>query len=115
MTKVDRRLVLPMIAGGVALAGLALVYAFDPATSRFYPPCALHSLTGLQCPGCGGTRALHQLLHGNVRAAFQLNPMLFAAMAFVPAVAVRPAIVTKPWFAWTAAAVLLIWAVLRNL
>ena len=106
---------LPIVIGGFAVAGLAVLYAFDPATSRFYPPCAFHSLTGLQCPGCGGTRALHQLLHGNVRAAFQLNPMLFAAMAFVPVAVMRPSILTKPWFAWTAAAVLVTWGVLRNL
>ena len=51
-----------LIAAGAMAIGVSIVYAFDPSTARFYPPCVFHSLTGLQCPGCGGTRALHALL-----------------------------------------------------
>jgi hypothetical protein len=33
----------------------------------------------VQCPGCGSLRAAHQLLHGNVEAAWALNkPFLMA-------------------------------------
>jgi hypothetical protein len=39
-------------------------------------------LTGLTCPGCGTTRGLHHLLHGNVATAFQLNPFLILALPF---------------------------------
>lgn len=28
------------------------------------PPCSLYSLTGICCPGCGGTRAVESLLRG---------------------------------------------------
>lgn len=34
-------------------------------------PCAFHSLTGLYCPGCGGTRAVRELLYGDLRMSFQ--------------------------------------------
>lgn len=37
-------------------------------------------LTGLQCPGCGAARGLHQLLHGHPIAAFELNPLVIAAV-----------------------------------
>jgi hypothetical protein len=104
-----------VIASLVVLTALGAVYAVDPATSRLFPPCLFHSLTGLQCPGCGGTRALHQLLHGNVGAAFRLNPLLFVVAAAAPVVALQPALASRPWFAWTAAAVLVGWGVLRNL
>lgn len=98
----------------VALAVGGLIYSIDPATSPLYPPCLLHSLTGLQCPGCGGTRALHQLLHGNVAEAFRLNALLFVAAAAAPVVALRPSLATRPWFAWTALALLLMWGIARN-
>ena len=104
-----------VLFGGMAVAVAGVVYAFDPATARFYPPCAFHALTGLQCPGCGGTRALHQLLHGNFGNAVRLNPMLFVLLGLSPLVIVRPSILTKAWMAWTLAAVMLAWGVVRNL
>ena len=63
------------IAGGaaLALAGAALLFLFDPATSRLYPSCPLHSLTGLLCPGCGTLRSLNRLLNGDLAGAFSMN------------------------------------------
>jgi hypothetical protein len=40
-------------------------------------------LTGFLCPGCGSTRAMHQILHGHVVAAFMLNPLLLLALPFL--------------------------------
>ena len=39
-------------------------------------PCAFHSLTGLYCPGCGGTRAVRKLLYGDLRMSFQYHPLV---------------------------------------
>ena len=66
-----------------ALAGAVVLYVFDPATSRLYPPCTFHMLTGLYCPGCGAGRAMHQLLHGNLLRALDLNPLLVLALPLV--------------------------------
>lgn len=69
-----------------AVAALVVLYRFAPTEHRFYPQCPLHVLTGWDCPGCGGLRAAHALLHGEVRAAFQFNPLLFLlAPAFAAA------------------------------
>lgn len=38
--------------------------------------CAFHSLTGLYCPGCGGTRAVRELLRGNLLMSFQYHPLV---------------------------------------
>lgn len=38
--------------------------------------CVFHKLTGLYCPGCGGTRAVKSLLHGNVVASFLYHPFV---------------------------------------
>ena len=59
-----------------SFAGILLLFFFDPATSGFYPPCLFKTFLGVQCPGCGSLRAAHQLLHGNLAAAWALNPML---------------------------------------
>ena len=40
------------------------LYAHDPHQPGAYPACVLHALTGLYCPGCGGTRAAYDLVHG---------------------------------------------------
>lgn len=65
------------------IVGLLLLRNFDPASSGIFPPCPLHYLTGWYCPGCGSLRALHQLLHGNVRAAWALNPMTMVLLPFI--------------------------------
>jgi len=68
----------PLVAGLSLLGlGVALVlFAFDPARHAFYPMCLFKRMTGYDCPGCGGLRALHHLLHGDVRGAFQLNALV---------------------------------------
>ncbi len=81
------------LATGTALAGAAaVVAAVDPAGpgSRF-PRCAFHSATGLWCPGCGLTRATHQLLRGDLAAALSSN-------VFTPLVL---AAVVLAWGSWT--------------
>jgi len=56
-------------------AVMAMVYRWNPQSAGFFPACPIHALTGYYCPGCGATRALHQLLHGNIAAAFSYNPL----------------------------------------
>jgi hypothetical protein len=70
-----------VVAGIVAAA--FVLYVFDPATSRLFPPCPLRYLTGWYCPGCGSLRAIHQLLHGNLREAWAMNPLAIALLPFL--------------------------------
>ena len=74
-----------LLAGllGVATAAVATLALFDPATSGLFPPCPVRYLTGWYCPGCGSLRALHQLLHGNLRAAWSLNPLTVLLSPFL--------------------------------
>lgn len=46
-------------------------------------PCILRSMTGLYCPGCGGTRALRFLIHGQVAKSLYYNPAVGYVMIFV--------------------------------
>ena len=64
-------------------AAAAILYRWNPATAGFFPACPFFTLTGWYCPGCGSLRAMHQLLHGHLGAAFDLNPLLVLALPFV--------------------------------
>ncbi len=50
-------------------------------------PCLFQELTGLYCPGCGGTRAVKALMKGDVITSFLYHPliiyMILVAVIFV--------------------------------
>ena len=72
-----RLLLLAALAG---TAGLFLLHRFPPTEDSFYPRCLFHTVTGLHCPGCGTTRCLHALLHGQVRQAAAYNALALLAL-----------------------------------
>jgi hypothetical protein len=59
------------------LVALVVLWQAEPRGQAFYPRCMLYAATGLQCPGCGGLRAIHALLNGHPLAAWRLNPLVF--------------------------------------
>lgn len=72
--------------------GAAVVFFFNPATYAFYPVCQFHRLTGLNCPGCGMTRALYALLHGEILLALRDNALFILALATLT--------IRTAWFGW---------------
>ena len=109
----------------VAAAIVGIVFLFNPAAHNFYPVCQFHRLTGLNCPGCGGTRALYALLHGNLAAALRDNALLVGGILFL---AVRggwfavkricgrhPGEFLQAKFLWLLLVAVLVFTVLRNL
>lgn len=64
---------------------VAVVYfVFSPESSQnYFPPCPFHLATGLDCPGCGSQRAIHHLLHLDIRLAFLRNPLLVIAIPYI--------------------------------
>lgn len=79
-----------LVAGGVA-AATAYVALVDPNQPGHFPLCPLKEMTGLDCPGCGGLRAVHALCHGDLGTALDQN--LFVTVLVLPL-----AVVT--WVAW---------------
>ena len=47
------------------------------------PTCVLKLTTGLDCPGCGGTRAAWYLLHGDLAAAARHHLLFVFAVPFI--------------------------------
>ena len=64
----------------LSIVAVALLFFVDPATTAWFPWCPFRELTGLNCPGCGAARALHALVHLDVRAALRAN-LLVTIMA----------------------------------
>jgi hypothetical protein len=81
-TKLERMryLIATVAAAAALLSGLVYLYFVDPAEARGFPVCPIHYFTGLHCPGCGTSRALHQLLHGRLLAALRLNSLTVFVM-----------------------------------
>lgn len=111
----------------VGSAGLAgYVFLVDPNNpTNAYPKCPLKALTGLDCPGCGGLRATHSLLHGDLVGAMHHNVLaliIVPVMAFFLVRAVLkfwdvelPDLRWPTWSRWALPAFLLAFTVLRNI
>jgi len=115
-----------MAAAAVLVGAAAVLYWIPPTAASFYPRCLFHTLTGFHCPGCGLTRCVHALLHGDLRQAAAYNAL---ALLFLPVLAVcgvralwaqgkprafsaRP---LPPWFFRMLFCMLITYWILRNL
>ncbi|MBO5416952.1 MAG: DUF2752 domain-containing protein [Clostridia bacterium] len=80
MSDVSRKKWLRVVVGvGLPLGAVAVALFFLWLGST--PPCLFYKLTGFYCVGCGSGRAFMALLHGNLYAAFRLQPLM---MLFLP-------------------------------
>lgn len=86
--------VTPSIAAGGAVVAGAL------GTGLLTIPCWFRAATGLDCPFCGGSRALAALLHGDLAAALDHNA--FAVTVLFP-LAVAVVVALGRWEAGRAA------------
>lgn len=76
MTPKDLWLLLLII---LILGVICLYFFFSPTEHTFFPKCLIRTITGYYCPACGGQRALHALLHGELTTAIKYN--LFACIS----------------------------------
>jgi hypothetical protein len=121
---VSRPRLAPALAGIALVAGCAIVGLVDPRGGPTICPFKL--ATGLDCPGCGGTRAAHDLMRGNLVTALDHNVLavlafpliLWALFAWLTGALGGPRLRTwTPSHRWTAVAVVVLLAfwVVRNL
>ena len=83
------------LAGLLVLVVVAYLLAQNgPGGLPWLPGCAFHHYTGLNCPGCGMTRATYAALHGRIGAAFRFNPV---GMVLLPLVMVGIGIEILGW------------------
>jgi hypothetical protein len=72
----------PALFTGIAAAGLGYLLLVP---NEYKIPCVFNYATGLQCPGCGLTRASLAILRGDIPAAFNFNELIFTAPIFAGA------------------------------
>jgi len=72
-----------------ALLTCALLLLYPPTQTSLYPACPIRSLFGIDCPGCGATRALAALLRGHPREALRLNTFFVLLLPFALAGAIE--------------------------
>jgi hypothetical protein len=67
-----------------AIAFSLFLFWFKPGESMAAVPlCYFYAFTGFHCPGCGITRATHELLNGHFTNALFLNPFVFFAVILI--------------------------------
>jgi hypothetical protein len=74
-----------MAAAMAAIVGFWLLRNFDPnVAGNIFPPCIFRELTGYYCVGCGTTRMMHALVHGDIARAFSMNPLAMLLLIISP-------------------------------
>ena len=69
----QKKIFLISLCMAAVFGGLLLFLA---VTRISLPPCLFFGLTGLYCPGCGGTRAFTALLHGRLLESLIYHPVV---------------------------------------
>lgn len=72
-----RDLILINSVSGCAIGILLLVIVLQRRGVLPGVPCAVHDIFHIYCPGCGGTRAFFELLHGRILRSLYYNPAVF--------------------------------------
>ena len=73
-----RRLTEPLVVGALALSGAVALHLRDPHAHGSWGLCPFRLLTGLDCPGCGGLRAVNDLTNLDLAGAASSNLLLVA-------------------------------------
>jgi len=78
-------------------AGLAsLLFHISPEKLAWYP-CPFHSITGVECPGCGMTRACIALARGDIGNALNYNPLSLGLVLLAGGFALAPHRIHRYW------------------
>lgn len=114
--------------GIIALSAVSIAFLinFPPDQFDFYPKCVLFQWTGILCPGCGGTRAAHELVHLRFFAALRMNAMVVLLLPFLIAVLVwqnlivgrcspNAGLLAKPKVLWATLFLVVGFTIIRNI
>ena len=111
---------------GLGLLVAGVLFAVDPARHAIYPACMLYATTGLECPGCGGLRATHHILHGEFATAWRFNPLAVLLTPFYVWAGLNagltlargrglPSVAPRRTLVWLGLAAIVLFGIVRNL
>lgn len=68
----------------MGIIGIVFISIFKIDISDIIGPCIFHTVTGLYCPGCGGTRAVISFLKGDLIKSFFYHPVVpYAGLVYI--------------------------------
>jgi hypothetical protein len=70
----------PFVTAAVLGAGAWALHLRDPHQHGSWGLCPFKAVTGWNCPGCGGLRAVNDLGNGHVMAALHSNAMFVGSL-----------------------------------
>lgn len=101
---------------------------YEESGDQWSAQCTFYRATGLLCPGCGGQRSFHALLHGHIVESLRNNLLvilLFPSLVYLYYILARIYILqdkTKMnrlnipvWTAYLFIGILVLYAILRNI
>ena len=109
-----------LASGLAAAAALTYVGLVDPhRPGSLFPPCMFKAVTGWNCPGCGGLRMTHDLLHGDLPAAVVDNVFVLVGLPLLALWSLWRVRRGRPVFTPAVLAVVavgsVVWTIVRNL
>lgn len=114
-----------ILATGILLAAFAALYFMGIKVTDLISECVFYTKYHLSCPGCGGTRAVICLLHGDILRSLLYHPfVLYGAVIysfFMVSNILYSLSISKRRYAlrpihfWAAAAIILIQCLLKNI
>ena len=100
---------------GITACVILLLVPLDSPQAKWLPKCMVYQWTGLYCPGCGCTRALSTLLHGDLKASLHNNLLLIPGSLTAAILIVKPGISLRRPVAVAIVVVIVAFTVLRNI
>jgi len=109
-----------LAAGALALGSLTYIGLVDPhRPGSMFPACPFKTLTGWDCPGCGGLRMTHDVLHGDLAGAATDNIFLLIGLPLLGIWWLWRRRQERPAFTAAVAVVVfvaaIVWTIARNL
>ena len=106
-----------IIIGSILVVNTAVTILcfYDPRKVDWLPKCAFYQLTKLHCPGCGNTRALYHLIHGDVVQSIRNNCLLIPAIITLIYLLIFPHMALKKSVCFTILIVTVLFFILRNI
>ncbi len=73
-----------LVALGICIAAVLLYFCTGINILGLKYPCLFNKFTHLCCPGCGGTRAMRALLHGEIlKCIYDYPPLIYGVVVYV--------------------------------
>ena len=98
-----------------AITAIGILLFFDPRKVEWLPKCAFFQITRLHCPGCGNTRALYHLIHGEFLQSVRNNCLLIPAIITLIILLIFPRLTLEKFVCYTILIVIVLFFVLRNI